>query len=302
MARLITTDQVKLFTKGSQTHFMRAFETYDSYGFQVADRVPSSQETEHYPHVGSHPIPREWLGTRAEKSFKTYTYSVINKDWEVTWKVDRKAYIYDQYGVVTKLATGGGYAMAQYLEQLTATQVANSMASGYLCYDGQIMCSASHPIGDTGSTDSNKGTAALSPTAVAAAVAEMMMFPDDNGRPLGIVPDKLIVGPSLRDTALKLAGSPYDPTNANSELNTNAFLDVVVWPWVESEGNAAYWFLACTKRAFKPVFWQEVQGPSPVRIIEDKLDTDKFHLYGSDMIGNMGYGDWRCLYGSSGGA
>lgn len=294
MARIVTTDQAKLFEKGSNTAFMEGWSGYKSQAFELAERIPSTQETENYPFLGAHPKPRQWDGERRHKAVKAYTYAVTNVDYEVTWDLDRKVFLYDQYGVVKRMGTSGGYAMAQYIEELIATQTANSISG--LCYDGQIMCSASHPIGDTATVQSNLGSTALSGAAVDATIAAGMLLQDDVGRPLNIIYNKLIVPPALRGTALKIANSPSDPDNANDQYNPNKGLEVIVWPWLTDVNN---WFMACTTGYVRPVFWQEVVAPSPVTALSDaisSLKTDKKVSYGSEMTAAAGYGDWRFLY------
>lgn len=63
-----------------------------------------------------------------------------------------------------------------------------------------------------------------------AAIAAMQGMKGDNGRPLGIRPKILVVGPSMRDTALtlvKAAQAANGATNINKDV-----VDVLVTPWL----------------------------------------------------------------------
>ena len=62
------------------------------------------------------------------------------------------------------------------------------------------------------------------------AIAAMMAFKSDEGRPLGISANKLVVGPSNRATALEVVKAERD---ANGKTNTNKdAVEVVIVPWL----------------------------------------------------------------------
>lgn len=76
---------------------------------------------------------------------------------------------------------------------------------------------------------SNKGTTALSHASVAAAIAAMLGMTDYNGQELPAMPEFLVVGPSLRQTAIEITQSPV--TSSAMQTNGNAFLQVIVSPF-----------------------------------------------------------------------
>jgi len=43
MARIVTTDQIKLFTKGSNTAFMEGWSGYKSQAFELAEKIPRTK-------------------------------------------------------------------------------------------------------------------------------------------------------------------------------------------------------------------------------------------------------------------
>ena len=72
--------------------------------------------------------------------------------------------------------------------------------------------------------------AALTDTNLDAAIQAMMSFKSDQGRPLGIMPTMLVVGPSNRAAAKKVVEAEY---KAQGESNTNyQAVEVVVVPWL----------------------------------------------------------------------
>lgn len=66
-------------------------------------------------------------------------------------------------------------------------------------------------------------------------------------------------------------------------------------------GSGAAWFLLCTKRAIKPVIFQDRQAPQFVAM-DDPTDHNVFRnkefLYGVDARRNVGFGFWQMAYGS----
>ena len=75
--------------------------------------------------------------------------------------------------------------------------------------------------------------AALTPANYKAARAAMMGFRGDGGRPLGVIPNTLVVPPSLESDALKIINSEYGDGGVTNEWKGTARLIVTPWviPW-----------------------------------------------------------------------
>lgn len=71
---------------------------------------------------------------------------------------------------------------------------------------------------------------------------------------------------------------------------------------VDSDGNGAYWYLLCTKRALKPIIFQNRKPP---QFVSMDTDTDegvfnkKEFRYGADCRRNVGFGFWQMAYASN---
>ena len=75
--------------------------------------------------------------------------------------------------------------------------------------------------------------AALNAQNYAAARQSMMALKSNEGRPLGIVPNKLVVGPLLEQSALKLVNSQLVNTDGVSVSNEWAgTVEIIVVPWL----------------------------------------------------------------------
>jgi phage major head subunit gpT-like protein len=140
----------------------------------------------------------------------------------------------------------------------------------------------------------------------------MMTTTDDQGVPLGIAPDTLLVGPKLQWAASELVDSPvviYKGNDSDSAASTpyrNAFqgrLNLVVSPFLTGESDY-YWFLLDTKRPIKSLILQQ-RSDVPVEFsaldnstgAEGAFMRDRFY-YGVRARYNVGYGLWQTAYGA----
>jgi phage major head subunit gpT-like protein len=115
--------------------------------------VPSSVREETYAWLGAFPKMREWVGERQIKNLTLQSYTIKNKDWEVTIEVDRNDIEDDAIGVYRPIVAELGRAAAQHPDELVASLLKDGFTK--TCYDGQYFFDTDHPVG-TG-TASNFG-------------------------------------------------------------------------------------------------------------------------------------------------
>jgi phage major head subunit gpT-like protein len=140
------------------------------------------------------------------------------------------------------------------------------------------------------------------------------MFRDTKNRPMGIVPNVLLVEPCLAEVAIKLCKSAFhaDAATANVGQSINALREFnikpVVAPALYSTTTVANanWILACTNHpsGVKPVIYQsrdKVEFESREKGSEEAFDLDEYR-YGTRSRGNVGAGLWFLAYGSTGDA
>jgi len=173
------------------------------------------------------------------------------------------------------------------------------------CYDGLSFFNAAHPLGKTGvvGTGSNIGTDALSAAALQAAITQMMRTQNDQGRPMGIIPDVLVVPPELYWEAAQLLNSAFYPDllpGSGQLLAMNplkGLLRLVTCPFLL---NPSDWFLFDTKRPVKAILLQ-MRKEFEFEALEQNSETgflrDEF-FYGVRARYNAGYGDWRSAFGA----
>lgn len=291
----ITTQHISKFLEaGLKTLFFNAFEDAPRNYDKIATVVPSTRDRETYAWLSALPSMREWIDERVLKEVSEYDFTIENKNWELTLSVDRNAIEDDQYGAVKTKVSAMGEEASRHIDELVFTLLTDGFFTP--CYDGVSFFSDSHPTGDT--TQSNIGVSELSAESYATARTEMMSIIDGEGKPLGIVPDTLIVPPGLEETARMILNSDYYPSGG--ETITNPWKDsaeLIVSPYLTDENN---WYLLCTKRAVKPIILQ-MRRELTFSALEENSERGFMHrefLYGADARYNVGFGLWQLAFGS----
>ena len=126
----------------------------------------------------------------------------------------------------------------------------------------------------------------------------MMGYLDEDGRPLGVMPDTLLVPPALYDTAMGLMTADRLEDDKTNIYKGSA--KVIETAWLTS---ATAWFLLDTRQPLKPFIYQERKAPMFVQ--QTVMDSDSVFLrkeyrYGVECRGAGGYGFWQLAYGSDG--
>jgi len=282
-----------------KTEFNRAFDAAPSVWQQVAMRAPSGSAQNDYKWLSDFPKMRKWIGDKVIKSLEGFSYTLINDDWETTIEVDRNHVEDDTLGIYGPQAQMAGFAAKQFPDELVFGLV-NFTGKGF---DGKTFFATDHKV--AGANVSNKGTAALSVATQAAAIASygagrtaMMKFKNDEGQPLNVKPNILLVPPALGDVANALVTSDrLDDGKTNLYKGTAT---VVVAPWLTVDTE---WYLLDTQKPVKPFIYQERKAPVFVQQTDMQADgvfMRKKYKYGAEARAAAGYGFWQLAYGSTG--
>lgn len=301
LAMLINASTIQgLFTSLKAT-FNKAFENAPSDWEKTTMKITSNTKTENYAWLSRFPKMREWIGDKVVKALEAFSYTITNKPYEATISVLRDDVEDDTLGIYGTQAQEAGFSAKTWPDELIADLKNGAFAAE--CYDGQYFYDTDHAV--AGASVSNLGTAALSAATGAAALASygaarsaIMQFKDDEGRPLGLVPNVLEVPPALESIARRLCYQDklYDDT-PNDFKGT---AEVVVNPRLTS---STAWFLHVTNRPIKPFVFQERKAPKFVS--QTNPDSDDVFMraeykYSVESRGAAGYGLWQLSYGSTG--
>ena len=289
-----------LFTSLKAT-FNKAFDNALSDWEKTTMRIMSSTKTETYAWLSRFPKMRKWIGDKVIKALEAFKYTITNEPYEATIEVFRDDIEDDTLGIYAMQAQEAGYSARTWPDELIA-DLKNGAFAGE-CYDGQYFYDSDHPV--AGASVSNLGTAALSAATVALAKASygaarkaIMAFKDDEGRPLGLIPNILEVPPALEEVGKmlcysdKLENDTPNPYKGTAELVVNTRLT-----------SETAWFLHVTNRPLKPFIMQIRKNP--VFVSQTNMDSDDVfnkgvYKYGAEARGAAGYGLWQLSYGSTG--
>jgi len=284
-----------------KTTFNNAFTAAPSVWQKIAMKITSTTSQNDYAWLSKFPKMRQWVGDKNVKSLEASKYTIANKDWEATVEVDRNDIEDDQLGIYGPQAQMAGESAAQLPDEIVIDLVNGGFTN--TCFDGQYFFDTDHQV--AGASVSNKLTVALSVATQAAAIASygaartaMRKFKDDEGRPLNVIPNVLLVGPALESVALALVNNDrLEDGKANPYKGT---AEVVVDARITSD---TAWFLLDTTKAIKPFIYQERKAPVFVEQTsaenDDVFNRKKFK-FGAEARAAGGYGFWQLAIGSTG--
>lgn len=296
---------------GLQQLFQQVIQETPVHWPDIASETKSETEEEFYAWLQRLPELREWVGPRQINNLAANVTRLKNKLFEDTFGVPRTKFEDDKYGIFTNQAVRElAFATKLWPDQIiTAAILAGETA---LAHDGQAFFSASHPVSPN---DSSMGTQSNLQTAkplsfenvnVVRAVGES--FKAENGVPLELVFDTLIVPPQLKTAATQIATAEYITPTGTTTVGAAAFgagavgvqsnvlkgqVKPVVLPRLAADPTT--WYLACTNRAVKPFIFQNRQA-AEFAWLNKAEDHNVFlmdeYVYGVRARGAAGYGPW----------
>jgi len=248
-----------------------AVNTAYKEGLTIAEQKPTSlsmfvnstTKIEEYPVLMLLSTIREWIGPRQIQNLKGGKLTITNRPFEHTLGVSRDD-IND--GLISSLP----FAFKQMgvdAENLWAVLEIEALIANGKWIDDKAFFVADRKFEN--STICNLTTDALSAASYAAARLMMMQYMSHAGKPMGIVPDTLLVGPALVATANEIinddkvvqsyAADTDDETVLNhvAKSNPNYKTATVEMSPLLNGVSANYWFLAKTKGVTKPVIIQK---------------------------------------------
>jgi phage major head subunit gpT-like protein len=302
MPRLVTRDFLAATYTGFKALYDKAFAAATPVYPRIATVVESGSDKQSYNWLGATPALREWVDERVPGALRTHSYEVANRKYEASIEVDRETFEDDQLGQVKPRIEELALRAASHPDEL----VLGLLASGFTtpCYDGQNFFDADHSEGESG-TQSNVVSGAFDAGKLEEAVIRMLGFKDDQGKPLGIMPDTLVVGPDnffnarevLNSVSIVMAGDTDREKPSGNPLS--GMLNLIVSPHVPG----AQWFVLATAYPVRPLLFQWRIRPEFSAVMDPSDDyvfsSDAFK-YGVRSRCGAGYGLWYLAVGSTG--
>jgi phage major head subunit gpT-like protein len=285
-----------ILAKGLLTNFFEGYNSVETHWQEVATKVPSTARSENYAWIGSIPRLRKMRGERIPKKLLEHTYTLTNEEYEASIEVKHADIKDDQTGQYGLQAKSIGESAKVFPDELIfETLLPGGFTS--LCYDGQYFFDTDHPIGETGSTQSNKITSALDATSFQTARTMLRKMKDDFGRPtMNRNMDLLIVVPAdLEATAETIFEALVNSSGATNTLKGKA--RILVADWLADTNN---WYLLNVAGIIKPFVLQEREF-IPFEALEEGSESNfmrKKNYYGTYWRGNAGYGLYQKAIGA----
>lgn len=262
---------------------------------QFFNRQRSSDAQEKNQGIGGFGNVPEYTGAIQYDNFELlYATTYQHKEYVQGMAVERKLVDDAKYGVINQRAQLLGLSFDRTREVHAASVFNNAFSSSYVGGDGKALCATDHPRSpNDATTQSNKGTTALSHDAVVVAETAMMGFTDSKGNPMNIVPDTLLVPVALRTTALTITGSSLKSGTANNDTNTLDGYRTSVSKYLTDANN---WWLIDSRMALMFLNWFDRVSPE----FKEAADSDyELELrYRGYMRHSFGWDHWAWIYGS----
>lgn len=285
----LTDANLKAISTGFKALFGETFNETYSLATNLATRVNSNDLQEKYPWIGNIPGMIEWTGSRTVNQLADFGYTLANKRWESTVEVPKDYIKYDKASIFAPAIK----MMAQNAKKHSDNLLLDLLLNGgtNLCYDGKAFFADDHPVG--AGTFDNTANFALDTTNLLAAYSHMMSVKNDDGKAMGVRPNKLIVGPALLSTVKTVIDA--DRQADGSANPTYKLVEYEVHPEITDSS----WYLLDTTKAIRP-FIVQVAEEGELEENYDALFMDNKIYYGTTSFMNAGYSLWQLAFMSTG--
>jgi phage major head subunit gpT-like protein len=293
---IITQSVLRALQTGFSTIFRSAYRDTPTQVDKLATIVSSSHKIETYGWMKRLLEMREWIGPRVIQGLGTHAYTLENKSYEATLKVDREEIEDDSLGLFDARAAELGRVAARIWDRLLVDALVAGTSG--LGFDGLPFFSASHtldPAGVQSNLISGAGSV-FSETNLNAAVSLMRRYTGEDGRFMGVNPTHLVIPPELEMTARKILNAALT-TNGGTNV-FNGYLQIIVLPELSASGTngaTSVWYLADLSAPIKPLILQkrkEVEFVSKTALTDDNVFFSREFIWGVDGRGAAGYGPW----------
>lgn len=274
--------------------------------------MQSDTESNTYDWLASMAGMREWLGPRIVESFKERSFQIVNKHFEKTLEVNidkledsPMTAISDAAARLSVLMEGARKLDDDLLFNPSSTAmggISGLLAAGAttLCYDGQYFFDTDHPTDlDASGTQANYTSSglALSAANFQTVRQRMMSFKGENGRPLGIMPNLLVVPPALEKTAHDIVTAQFGSSGATNVQAGMAKVEVI--PELAALSDTEWYMFDTISPGPKPFILQNrkalqltaLMGPTDAPVFDRNV-----YQWGIDRRVGAGYAIWQKAY------
>jgi phage major head subunit gpT-like protein len=301
---MLTPADLQAFFTQLDMRYHAGYAAREIFWQYFCELCPSSTESKVYSWLAELPRMRKWIGAKQVDNIVARAYTLINEDWEETFEVDRNKIEDDEAGIYAQRAQLQGDVVASWPDDMMTTTLINGTTQAG--YDEQYFFDTDHPVDLSNSafgTYSNYNiNTPLTQANYAAKKAQMRKVKGESGKPLGVKPTVMMVGPDLEMTAKEITGGELIAravTNVAGAENVAAasisnvykgdVLLVVNERLVDDAAGA--WYLFSTNRV-KPLIFQLRKAPERKQVIDPQnplVFNSRKLQYGVEARGTGGY-------------
>ncbi len=264
----------------------------------------STSAAEYSQGIGDMGLIPEYNSSVAEANGSSIQYGSFNPLYEKTFThkeyakgitIERKLWDDDQQGNIRRRAQALGNSTGSTIATHQSSVFNNAFSTSYLGADAVALCSATHPTSPSNSTSVvNRGTTALSYAAIVATqLAGFSMLADD-GTPMPMQYDTLVIPGALKNTAKEILGSAYVPYQADLTASglSGESLRVLVDPYLTDTNN---WFMVDSAQSQMHLLW--FWRVRPEIALDPSSDYNLVAKYRTYMRYSFGWDDFRFIFG-----
>ena len=293
--------------------FDRAFQdgyntvnAVDLWWQELATMRPSTDRSNLYHLLKLIPRLRQWVGARRLHNLEMADYTLTNLKFEDGFQIPVEDFEDDKLGIWNDAIKGLGRAAALWPNDM----IYNAIVAGgsTVCYDGQYFFDTDHPLTVEGSADTTQANLHTSTSLTAAnfvTVRQAMIGRlGDDGKPMHITPNLLIVPTALEITAKRIVNAElagYLANNSSTAPDSNVLkglAKVLVVPELDANSSTT-WYMADTTKGVKPLVFQQRRAPNRIDVLNRPTDPNVFDSsvikVGCDGRGNAGYSLWHLM-------
>lgn len=297
---ILNQDTIDAASATFQAKFDEIFANGEAGVYQAfTDTIPTSSKVNEIDVLESMPVVRKWEGEKRYQSIRASKLSATVIKYEKSFEIDRLDFASDKTGAIGRRISAFMSDAALY-DKIVHDVLVSASGAGPTGYDGVALFSASHPR-VAGSTGSNLTTTALSFAQFDTVMVAGASLRDDEGEPLRISYDTLIVGPKLMKLAMEITQSNVRlQAVANDGLEAGTRVAAAAIPNVWGPGSMVfgggqmtlivdprlvgtyddYYYFLDTKKGPKPLHLFEFRKPEVIEQTSmdghTRFNTDKF--------------------------
>ena len=247
---------------------------------QVAMIAPSTHASEKYGWLGNVPAVREWLGALHATELAEYDYTITNKNWETSIKIDRNSLEDDSYGMHRDRVATMPRAILEHRWEMIEDLFANGTTN--LAYDGSAFFADRTAPNDNLLAGTGAAATSTIKTDILSAYAAMYNFKSDTGRQLRLKMDTIVCPVEIYGLVLEAVTAVQGQTAAN--VPAMLIKNVIPLP---GQSDTNDWYGLCTGQTLKPFILQTRREPVP-DMINNKGEREL--VFFAEGRSNAGYG------------